>query len=78
MEQEAVVSPETIPFSELSVVEQVASVLGILFALVLFAAFFYFIWWKMIRAYITMPKELAGIRVALERIADAAEKNNER
>lgn len=75
MESEAVICPETIPFSELSTVEQVSTVIGVLFALALFAAFFYFIWWKMIRAYIRMPHELAGIRAALERIATAMENN---
>ncbi len=67
-------SPETIRFSELSALEQVLRVFGGLLALGLFGVFFYFIWWKMIRAHIRTLQELAGIRAALERIADAMEK----
>lgn len=64
---------ETIAFSELSAVEQVSTVLGVVFAFAIFAVFFYFVWWKMLRAYIRLPEELAGVRAALERIADAME-----
>lgn len=40
-----------------------------------FAAFFVWFFWKVIRAQLRMPDELAGIRKALERIADKLENN---
>lgn len=76
MESNVEQPPDTIPFSELSAAEQIGSILGGVLVLALFGLFFYFVWWKMIRSYIQTPKELAGIRVALERIADALEKRN--
>jgi hypothetical protein len=67
---------DTIPFSKLNAVEQVGAILGGALALAVFGLFFYFVWWKMIRSYIQTPKEPAGIRAAMERIADALEKRN--
>ena len=46
-------------------------IVGVLFTLLWFG----FIW-KIIRAQLRVPKELAAIRVALERIADQMEKKD--
>ena len=40
-----------------------------------FAFFFFRLFWKLLRAQLRAPEELAGIRVALERIASALEKD---
>lgn len=74
------VTAESVPvqFSDFSALEIAGMVFAWLALLALVGAFFYFFWWKMIRSYIQTPKELKGIRVALERIADNMEKQNDR
>jgi len=64
---------EGIPFRELSLAEQALTAGMFLIAVGFMAFFFYFFFWKMIRAQLVVPKELAGIRSALERIANKLE-----
>lgn len=51
---------------------------GIAFGLVFifFFGFVFFIWRRILSAYKSVPAELKGIRQAIERLADAAERRN--
>lgn len=62
-------SPATIEFSDMTAIELIA-VAGAFVTWLAIAAFFIWFYWKIIRAQLRMPEELAGIRAALERIAD--------
>ncbi len=62
------------PIGEMPALEITAVVGG--FALwLLIASFMIWFFWKVIRAQLRIPDEMAGIRTALERIADRLERD---
>lgn len=76
METESSIAPAENWFADLTVVEQAAVIGGYALMLIAFAAFFYFFVWKIYRAQMSMPKELEGMRRALERIAETLEQKS--
>lgn len=63
------------PLSELSLPAQIALTAGGVILWLVFAVFFFRLFWRLIRAQLRTPDELAGIRAALERIADKLDQN---